>query len=201
MLVFIGYRLILVTLFLSGVLATVLGAGVIAYQFFITNDTAEYVIWIVLVAAVLVGCVFGYGLVKLRKAGIFVLSCLGGVCLGLILFNAVFRYAESKIIFWVVIVGCSIACGIVSLFMHVIVAIGSTALMGSYGFVRGVSVFVGHFPDEITLIEQIKNGTAPKTDIHFWIYCGAIVVLFIVGYSIQWRTRPERKKKNYLPLK
>ena len=191
----LGYRLILVSLFIAGVLATVGAAGIVAYQFFITKDTPDYAIWITLGVALVVGCLVGYALVRLRKIGVFILSILGGVWLGLILNNAVIRYTQSKVLLWVAIGAWGLLCGILSCFLYVIVAIASTSLIGAYALVRGISVFVGHFPDEVTIVEQIKNGTAPKTDWHFWVYLAGILVLFIIGFYIQWRFRPERKGK------
>lgn len=120
---------------------------------------------------------------------------MGGACIGLILNNAVMRYAQSKALFWVVIAGCGVACGVVSCFFYIIIAIASTSLIGSYAVVRGASAFIGHFPDEVTIIEQIKNGTAPKTSWQFWVYLIAICVLFIIGFFIQWKCRPERNEK------
>lgn len=98
-----GYRLLLVALFISGVIATVLAAAVISFQFFINKNTEQYVLWIILGVSFVFGCIVGYALVKFRKGGLFILSAIGGVCIALILNSAVFRYAQSKALFWVVI--------------------------------------------------------------------------------------------------
>lgn len=106
------------------------------------------------------------------------------------------RYAESQALFWVVIAGCGLALGIISCFVFVLAAIASTSLAGAYGIVRGASIFIGHFPNELTIIEEIKNGIVPKTEWQTWAYLAAIVVVAIIAFYIQWRYRPERKNNN-----
>lgn len=69
-----------------------------------------------------------------------------------------------------------------------------TALTGAYGIVRGASLFLGHFPNEMTVIQQIKEGVIPKTEWQLFAYLGCILLLFAIGSYIQWRTRPEKKK-------
>ena len=54
-LTFFGYRIILFTMFLCGVIATILACSVVAYQFFITENTPQYVFWIVLGGSAILG--------------------------------------------------------------------------------------------------------------------------------------------------
>jgi len=103
------------------------------------------------------------------------------------------RYAKSQAVFWIVLVACGLFCGILSCFLFVIVTIASTSLAGAYALVRGISLFIGHFPNEITIIDQIREGVVPETEWQFWVYLIAILVLFVVSFTFQWRFRPERK--------
>jgi len=103
LLLLFGFRLLLVSLFLGGVVTTVLVAAIIAFQFIITKNTEQYVLWIILGIALVLGCIVGYALVKFKKGGIFILAAIAGLCIALILNSAVFRYAQSKALFWVVI--------------------------------------------------------------------------------------------------
>lgn len=88
-----------------------------------------------------------------------------------------------------------------SCFIYVIVAIGSTSLAGSYAAVRGASLFIKHFPNELTVIEEIKNGIVPKTEWQFWAYLAAILVIALLSFFIQWKTRPEKKDKRKKKVK
>lgn len=102
------------------------------------------------------------------------------------------RYADSQALFWVVIAGSGLLLGVISCFVYVQAAIISTAFVGAYMMIRGVSVFLGHFPNELTLIDQIKEGVLPKTEWQLWVYLIFIVIIFVVGGYLQWRCRPEK---------
>jgi hypothetical protein len=196
---FLGYRIIIISLFIAGFLATIVVLMIVAVQFIVKPNTPQYVFWIWLAVSGVIGALLGFVVAKYRRVGIFLLACWGGACLGLLLNNAVMRYAESEALFWIVICACGLAAGVLSCFLYVIVAIASTSLAGSYALVRGVSIFIGHFPNELTIIQEIKNGIIPKTDWHFWAYLACVLVLAILSFFLQWKTRPERKngkKKN-----
>jgi len=109
-----GYRIFIVSLFLAGLLATVAAVMVLAYQFILSKGSKQYVFWIILAVSIVLGALVGYAVARFRKVGVFLLACWGGACLGLLLNNAVMRYAESQALFWVVIAGCGLALGIIS---------------------------------------------------------------------------------------
>ena len=196
-----GYRILIVTMFIAGFLATVVVLLIVVVQFIITPNTAQYVFWIWLGVSVVIGGLVGFAVAKYRRVGVFWLAFWGGAWLGLLLNNAVIRYTDSQALFWVVIVGCGLAIAILSCFIYVIVAIGSTSLTGSYAAVRGASLFIKHFPNELTVIEEIKNGIVPKTEWQFWAYLAAILVIALLSFFIQWKTRPEKKDKRKKKVK
>lgn len=190
-----GYRIILITIFLATILVTVGVTALIAFNFFVTLETKHLYLWLILAGSIILGIILGALMYKFRRIGICIIAFCGGVCIGFILNNAVMRYAESNTLFWIVLIGCGLACAIIAVFLYIIAAIVSTSLLGSYMLVRGVSVFVGHFPNEMTLIEQIKNGTIPKTEWQLWAYLAVMLIIFIASLAVQWKTRPERNNK------
>lgn len=191
-----GYRIFIVTLFLTGVIVTVSGIMILSYLAFVKEDAKAFVGWILLACSVILGIFVGWVLAKYRRFGVFFICCIGGACLGLLLNNAVMRYAESQVLFWLIIVGCGLLLGVISCFLYVQAAILSTAFVGAYMAIRGVSIFLGHFPNEMTLIEQIKEGILPKTEWQVWVYLIFIVILFVGGSYLQWRCRPEKSGKD-----
>lgn len=58
------------------------------YSAFFSDNTKDYVGWIVLAVSVLVGILVGLILAKLSKLGVAVIAGWGGVCLGLIVWSA-----------------------------------------------------------------------------------------------------------------
>lgn len=168
---------------------------VVAYKFVFNQNVKEYVGYIVLAVSAVIGAMVGYSAARFRKVGAFLLACWGGACLGLLLNNAVMRYAESQALFWIVIAGCGLAAGVISCIIFVPAAIASTSLAGAYALVRGASIFIGHFPNEMTIIDEIKQGIVPKTEWQVWAYLGAIVVISLIAFYVQWKYRPEKKSK------
>ena len=65
-----------------------------------------------------------------------------------------------------------------------------TAFIGSYAAVRGVSLYVGGFPSEASLHDEIESGVVTwKTfDKTFYYYLGGIAVLFLASGVFQWKT-------------
>jgi len=66
-------------------------------------------------------------------------------------------------------------------------AILTTALLGAYAFVRGISVFVGDYPNEIQMYQDIENNTATYS-YAFIGYLAAMAVLFVLGTIYQEKT-------------
>lgn len=192
-LLLVGYRLLIITLFIAGCIAATAALVILSYQWIVPDDAENYIGWVVLGVSFVIGCFVGFIVAKYRKFGVFCLAVWGGVTLGLLLNNAVMRYADSQALFWVVIVGCGIVCGILSCFIFVPLTIACCSLAGGYAFVRGIAVFAGHFPNEMQIIDQIKEGIVPKTEWQFWAYLAGILILAIIGFIFQWKHRPEKK--------
>jgi len=55
-------------------------------------------------------------------------------------------------------VGFALILGVLSFKMFDKILIFGTALLGSYAFIRGISLFAGHFPNEILVMQQLSQG-------------------------------------------
>jgi len=86
-----------------------------------------------------------------------------------------------------------IVCGVIGFALtfkfesHVIIV--STAFMGSYGIIRGISMYAGGFPSEQELHALTSSGAMkwenfPKL---FYLYLASIVVLFVGSAMFQMR--------------
>ena len=153
-----GRKLFKPVIFLVGMLAFVFVALLFMYSTFFDQNTSAAAGWITLVVSVLLGIVVGIILAKLSKLGVAVLAGWGGFCLGLVLWNAFLFYSKSQVAFWFFTLGIAVACGILSLFVFDHALIISTAIVGSYGFVRGISLYAGGYPNEFTIVQMLENG-------------------------------------------
>jgi len=72
----------------------------------------------------------------------------------------------------------------------------TTAFIGAYAFVRGISLFSPHtFPSEWTISKEIHNGTLKEMPWQYYLYFGAFIVTFILGLFVQYRVKNNEKKR------
>jgi len=73
----------------------------------------------------------------------------------------------------------------------------ATAFFGSYACIRGISLYAGGFPNERSIHKIIAEGHITKDDFSktFYIYIGAIILLFIISLIFQWCLYPCLKNK------
>lgn len=70
--------------------------------------------------------------------------------------------------------------------------------MGSYLFIRGISVFAGGFPAEWHIITEVKVGgdVLSLFDARFYAYMAAIVVLSVLAWLFQFHMMYRNKNKD-----
>lgn len=84
--------------------------------------------------------------------------------------------------------------GAVSSYMHKDkLAIYVTSLVGSYSFIRGLSLLIGGFPNELALHNEMMHKGTVKFTPAIIGYVVGIIVLFILGVFYQ-----EMKKRDKL---
>ena len=127
----------------------------------------------------------------------FLTGGIGGFILGEFLFNLFgnkipINGIAANII--VVVVSIIVLIAIAFFFKKFIVIFG-TSLIGSYCFIRGISLFAGHFPDEMTIIDLQTGGeTEQLKELLTWqvyVYLASIAVATIISMIIQYKTYKE----------
>jgi hypothetical protein len=143
--------------------------------------------WVVLVGCILLGLLFGFILAKCQRLGAALLGGWAGFIGGLVLNTAVFVYAESQPLFWVVTISCAIAGCILSFFAYNHVIIIGTSFTGSYLFIRGFSLYIGGFPNEFEIAKALSNGSVDSIDPWFYLYLAVIIILTILCAIVQYK--------------
>lgn len=69
----------------------------------------------------------------------------------------------------------------------------STTIVGSYAFVRGISLYAGRYPNEFTLVELIQKGLIKSIDPMFYAYLAGILVSIVIGMVVQYKHRKSSK--------
>jgi len=153
-----GRKMFKPTIFILGMGAFVFISMLVFYSAFFSSNTESYVGWIVLAVSVVVGIIVGLILAKLSRLGVAVLASWGGACLALLLWSAFLYKINNQVVFWVFLVLFALVFASLSCCMFDHILIISTSLVGAYGFVRGISMYAGGYPNEFTLVDLIKNG-------------------------------------------
>merc|ERR1711907_422791 len=95
------------------------------------------------------------------------------------------------------VVGLAFVCAIVAAVVekHVIILI--TSFVGSYCFVRGISLYAGGFPNEAELETDVKDGKINWSSFSKWfyVYLAGIIVMTIFGLIYQCKNEAKAKAR------
>jgi hypothetical protein len=130
----------------------------------------------------------GWFIKKIRRIGFTLLGAAAGFFGGFLLYTFVFiQWLENTyVLFTICFIMAFVGGFLVWKFgKHIIVYM--TAFLGAYAFVRGISIWAGHFPNEIALYGQISSGTFEGLEPQFYGYLAGIVVLGICGVIFQFK--------------
>lgn len=125
----------------------------------IENSNPDY-IWIVIAISFLIGMGIAYSAMNMIT---FAKLCIGGYLgytFSLIVYQFILRYIHSdnpEIIFWITTIACVIAGALLMNYLVKQVMIIATSLVGSYGVIKGISLYAGKFPNEQVLFELLRN--------------------------------------------
>lgn len=135
-------------MFIIGVLTTFAAVALVFYASFLSQNTEDWVFWVVLAVCVVAGIFVGYLLAKFVKFGAAILAGWGGFVCGLLLNEAVLYRAEAEWLFWVSCILLALIGAVLAFkfFEHAIII--SSGIIGSYLLIRGISFYAGHYYNE-----------------------------------------------------
>ena len=167
-------------------------------QYILPSGCKEWIIWVMFAVGVILGVVAGVFAFKYHEGCMaFLTGGIGGFFLGQFLFNLFGNRIPvngivMNIVFIVVCIGALIA---VAFFFKKFIVIFATSFIGSYCIVRGISLFAGKFPDEMTVIDlQTRGETDQLKSLLTWqvyVYLASIAVATVISMVIQYKTYKE----------
>lgn len=180
---FSQYTSFLLTLFIVTVLSVFL------FQFILPSGCADWIIWVILVVGVILGCTAGYFVfIYHEKFMALLVGGIGGFLLGEFFFNLFGSLikANPTLINILFIVICIIAAVILAYFIQDIIIIIATSFIGSYTLIRGISLFAGHFPSEFTVMDLKAQGEDEQLkELFTWrVYVYLVFIVIACGLSI-----------------
>jgi hypothetical protein len=192
---FFGIKVIGFTICIVGLLTCIAASCLIFYAVYASSatDPKEFLYWVG--GGVIAGVIFGCILCKKQKCGASLLAGWGGAMLGTLV-NEMFLYrlGYSWTTYAAIFAGAAAGGMLVSKYYEPII-IGSTALVGSYAIIRGVSCYLGHYYNEFEMANMVKNGLIADIDPYYWGYIGAFVIFAVIGYKVQQNLLKKMKAK------
>jgi hypothetical protein len=184
----LGRKVFVVSIFLAAAFISLLIILYVYYAMFLTNTTPGWVGWAVLGGAFVVGSVLGLACTRFARVGATLIAIWGGFIVGLIINESVLYLLEGSLVFWVVCASCAAVLGVLVFVTYNHAVILSTSLIGSYLFVRGISLYAGGYPNEYLLINEIKNGIIqPAERRSLYFYIAGILASTVICAIVQYR--------------
>jgi len=171
-------------------------------QYVLPSGCAEWIIWVMFALGIILGCTAGYFTFKYHEKVLALLTGgVSGFFIGQFLYNLFGNQIPANgivinIVFVIVSIGVMIA---IAFFFKKFIVIFATSFIGAYCFIRGISLFAGGFPDEITVMDLRGEGeTEQLKELLTWrvyVYLAAIVVATVLAIIAQYRLN--RDKNDY----
>lgn len=184
---FFGNKFVNFVIFLIVALGAFCILGSIFFYMFLKKVNEDWQKWVAIGVIVLVSLGLGYFVMRLRKWGIAIIAAWAGVMFGFLITTSF--VIGNVYAYWAVIIFCGVAAFILAFKIETAVICAITSFVGAYCLVRGVSLYVGGFPAETQLHEELKAGAVDwdTFDKKFYIYLGGIVAGTGLGFYYQWR--------------
>jgi hypothetical protein len=184
---FFGNKFVNVVIFLVASIALMLVGSGLFINFALKKVDKDWVVWTAFIVILLISMGLGYLLVKFRKYGIGLFAGWGGVMIGFLV-TTTFHIANVYA-FYAIIIAAGVGMFIVAIYVEKTVIILLTAFIGSYAFVRGISLYAGGFPSETEFHAELEAkiltwDNMPKT---YYIYLGGIILIFVVSSIYQFK--------------
>ncbi len=196
---FLGKRLSKYTAFLLCLVVVTILILVLS-QYVLPPGCAEWIIWVMFGVGVALGITAGVFLfIYHDKVMALVAGGISGLFLGEFLYNFFGNLIPANgyainIAFVVASIGVMIA---IAFFFKNFIIILATSIIGSYCFIRGISLFGEGFPNEFTIISlTVTDETEQITDLLGWktyVYLASMVVLCILSVIAQYKINKEKE--------
>lgn len=151
----LGQKLIKPTIFILTTCAVLGGVLVFFYAIVLPTSTVTWLVWLLGGIGLVLGLIAGFFMTKLMRIGVGLLGGWVGVVSALLIHEAFMHAVHQRWIFWIMLVGMGLIFAVIAFWQYKKVQILGTCMIGSYLFIRGFSLFIGGYPNEFTLIDDI----------------------------------------------
>ncbi len=170
---FFGTKFTQYTEFVAGVLGTWFVLCFLIFSWLqITYSNLAF--WLIIVGTLLVGLLVGYLISQFANTvAPMILGGFLGYLLGNFVYQFALKYIQSNpmVVYWIAMIVCVAAGVVVGCYFAEHILILSTAFIGAYSLIRGISFMAGNYPDERQVIDLINKGeTEQIKNVSIFIY-------------------------------
>ena len=134
------------------------------------------------------GVLAGLFIKAIQRIGITILGTVAGFFAGFLLYTFVFAQWLQHVALLCTLCGfCAITLGYLAYRYDKVLIVYLTAFLGSYAFVRGISMFAGKYPNEIFLYQQLSNNAFDGLTWEFYLYLASMAALGVMGVVHQFK--------------
>ena len=152
-LAFFGNRFVNLVIVLSFTFATFCVLGSIFFYMFMDKVKEDWAKWLCVAVIGAVSAFLGKMILRLRKIAVSCIAAWGGVLLGFVLTSTF--VISTEWLYWVILLGCGVASFVIAYKIENTMIIFVTSFIGAYALIRGISLYVGGFPSEYELHDQV----------------------------------------------
>lgn len=120
------------------------------------------------------------------------IGALLGVFAGFALYNSLLYnlFEENHLLgMWLTLMFSAIGMSMICIYFFDHAVIIGSAVIGSYFFFRGISSFLGGYPNEFELYQNYINGKSKELPVSFFLYSAIMVVTAASSFAMQHRMR------------
>lgn len=196
----LGLKSMRITIFVVALLSTTGFIFIITFQFIVPSVQNYLIVWIVLGFSVALGVVIGFVFSYYKKFFYAVFGAVLGFILASFIYILLLRLIniDPNLMYWLTVGIFVVAFSLLTVFFHKYLIIIATSIVGSYSFVRGISLFTGGYPSEFLIIDYIKKGEweqlAASVTWAFYVFISCFIILSILCIVFQFKTNKDYDK-------
>lgn len=182
---FFGNKVRRLIYFLDGLLA---GFGIllaVLAEFVLKPQTDKQTVQVLIVISLAFGVLLGYTSTRTKLIGKLFLGIWTGIIVAVLLNQILLYKIASQATIWVSVILISLAFGLIGFYLKNTITIFSTSLMGGYLLIRPLGWLVGDYPNEFSLVKEIKYGLITSVPKVMYLYFLLICITAIVGIQFQ----------------
>lgn len=182
---FFGRKLMKPVIFIITFMTVGFASLLIFYGLFLSTNNTTWVFWVMFVVCAILGIIAGFLGVKFPRVGTGFLTGLTGFFVAILLMQTF--QLRNNIAFWIIASASFVLPFGFAFIMSNYIIIISTAILGGYFTIRGISAFAGNFPNEFTIVQELQNGALESLPWQFYLYLVGMIGVAAIGAFIQIR--------------